>query len=134
MDEGPARSGACGRPTRSGLPCKAEVHGRAIACKIHTTEQERTLADACERGYREGYERGRESAAYGERLRVEHLERRVREPETRLDRETRIFEVDGDQVVGVGGYAYRWDMDHDIRVHNHPNRPGRIPGGSPCPR
>lgn len=58
---------ACGRPTNSGKPCKANFSGVVFACKLHTTPEEQALADAYENGYRkgreEGYESGRQVAA-----------------------------------------------------------------------
>ncbi|WP_171171869.1 hypothetical protein [Streptomyces sp. I05A-00742] len=74
------------------------------------------MADAHRRGYREGYESGSERAASSSRFRVEQLERRVKELEQKLDEAVRVYEMDGDQVVGVDGYAYRWRGDEPLAV------------------
>lgn len=40
--------------------------------------------------------------------RVTWLENKVRELEGRVDEATRVYEIGGDRVVEVNGYAYRW--------------------------
>ncbi|GHC83929.1 hypothetical protein GCM10007079_25440 [Nocardiopsis terrae] len=106
----------CGRPTRSGHPCRVRVNGSDIACGIHSTERDRAVADAHRSGYREGFESGVRSSKESSKLRIERLERQVEELRQRLDEETRIHEVGGDQVVGVGGYAYRWRGETPLEV------------------
>ncbi|MGH3326781.1 MAG: hypothetical protein ACRDPT_03110 [Streptomycetales bacterium] len=75
---------------------------------MHITQHERELAKAYQRGNNEGLQRGREMGAATAEQNVERLERRVRELEQRLDEAARFYDFDGDQVVEVGGYAYRW--------------------------
>ncbi|WP_285731987.1 hypothetical protein [Nocardiopsis sp. ATB16-24] len=98
----------CGRPTKAGHPCKIRVSSSDIACGTHATEQDRAVAEAHRRGYREGYEVGNSSAGSYSKFRIEQLESQVEELRQQLDKETRIHEIGGDQVVQVGGYAYRW--------------------------
>ncbi|MET9297443.1 hypothetical protein [Streptomyces sp. NPDC003077] len=74
------------------------------------------MAEAHRRGYREGYDAGRESGAQSSKLKIEWLERRIKDLEGKLDEATRIFEVDGHQVVDVGGYAYRWRGNTPLEV------------------
>ncbi|MFI1253197.1 hypothetical protein ACH4U6_05220 [Streptomyces netropsis] len=66
------------------------------------------MAEAHRRGWREGWDAGRESSISSSKSQVEWLERRVKELEQQLDDARRVYEVDGHQVVDVGGYAYRW--------------------------
>ncbi|MER6512072.1 MULTISPECIES: hypothetical protein [unclassified Nonomuraea] len=42
------------------------------------------------------------------RQEIERLQRRVAELEQHLDDAQRYYEINGDQVVEVGKYAYRW--------------------------
>lgn len=106
----------CGRPTKSGNPCKVRVSGSDVACGIHSTEQDRAVADAYRRGYQEGRESGARSSSESSKLRITWLERQVEELRQRLDKETRIHEIGGDQVVDVGGYAYRWRGETPLEV------------------
>lgn len=98
----------CGRPTRSGKPCRVRIYGSDVACGAHATDEDRAVAAAHRQGWSEGYEKGCKSGASSAQSKIEWLERRVKELEERLDDATRIHEIAGDQVVGVGGYAYRW--------------------------
>jgi hypothetical protein len=106
----------CGRPTRSGQPCKVRVYGSEVACKLHITEREREVAEAYQRGRNDGYAQARKSNEDLERMHVERLERRIRELEQRLDEADRYYEYDGDQVVEVGKYAYRWSGSPPLSV------------------
>lgn len=36
----------CGRPTRSGSPCKIRISGSDVACGTHATEQHKAVAEA----------------------------------------------------------------------------------------
>ncbi|MFC5752595.1 hypothetical protein [Actinomadura rugatobispora] len=83
------------------------------------TDHERELAEAHRRGYREGYEEGRESTSGAADLKVEWLERRVKELEQKLDDATRVHEVDGGQAVEVDGYAYLWRGAEPLEVGDH---------------
>lgn len=109
-------SQTCGRPTRSGKPCRVRIYGSNVACGTHATDQDRAVAEAYGRGRREGYESGSKSGASSAKLTIEWLERRVKELEQQLDDATRIHEVDGDQVVQVGRYAYRWGGAEPLEV------------------
>ncbi len=106
----------CGRPTRSGAPCRAQIYGRDLACKLHTTDHEREVLAAFERGWSEGLRQGRESEASLSSDRVRRLERRIAELETAADEQLRIYEVDGSQAVEVGRYSYRWDGEPQLVV------------------
>ncbi|MFG2720693.1 hypothetical protein ACGFW5_20675 [Streptomyces sp. NPDC048416] len=98
----------CGRPTRSGNPCKVRISGSDVACGTHATEQDKAVAQAHRRGWSDGYKSGSESGASSSRSRIERLEQRVKELEEQLDDAKRVYEIGGHQVVDVGGYAYRW--------------------------
>ena len=98
----------CGRPTRAGKPCRVRISGSDVACGTHATDEDRAVAKAHQQGWSEGYKVGCESGASSSKLKIEWLERRVEELEQRIDEATRIYELGGDQVVDVGGYAYRW--------------------------
>lgn len=106
----------CGRPTKSGRPCKVRVSGSDVACGMHSTEQDRAVADAHRRGYREGYESGTRASGESSKLRIAWLEKQVEELRGRLDKETRIHEIGGDQVVAVGRYAYRWSGETPLDI------------------
>ncbi|MER5304985.1 hypothetical protein ABT039_36735 [Streptomyces lasiicapitis] len=106
----------CGRPTRSGHPCKIRISGSDLACGTHSTEEDKAVAEAHRRGWREGYSSGSESSARFSRSRIEQLERRVKELEEQLDATKRVYEIDGHQVVDVGGYAYRWRGSTPLEV------------------
>lgn len=109
----------CGRPTRSGDPCHNQLSRFEIACKTHATDHDREVAEAYQRGFNEGREFGYDMAAGGEELKIEYLERRITQLEQELDDEQRYYEIDGDQVVTVGRYAYRWRGDTPLEVGDH---------------
>ncbi|WP_251066909.1 hypothetical protein [Streptomyces sp. ISL-36] len=106
----------CGRPTRSGSPCKIRISGSDVACGTHATEQDKAVAEAHRRGWNEGYKSGSESSASFSKSRIERLEQRVKELEEQLDSTRRVYEVNGCQVVEVGGYAYRWRGNDPLEV------------------
>ncbi|MFE0794361.1 hypothetical protein [Streptomyces mutabilis] len=106
----------CGRPTRSGKPCKIRISGSDVACGTHATEQDKAVAKAHQRGWSEGYKSGSESSASLSRSRIERLEQRIKELEAQLDDSRRVYEIDGHQVVDVGGYAYRWRGSTPLEV------------------
>jgi hypothetical protein len=83
---------------------------------MHITQQERAVADAHRTGYREGYEAGRKSSAAASEARISSLERQVEGLRQRLDGETRVREAGGDQIVDVGGYAYRWRGEAPLEI------------------
>ncbi|MEU6711524.1 hypothetical protein ABZ897_08570 [Nonomuraea sp. NPDC046802] len=106
----------CGRPTRSGSPCKQRVYGSDVACGIHITDHERALSEAYQRGWREGHSSGYDSGRSMTRQEIERLQRRVAELEQQLDDAQRYYEINGDQVVEVGKYAYRWRGQPALKV------------------
>lgn len=106
----------CGRPTRSGAPCKARIYGSDLACGIHLTPHERELAEAYKRGWNDGYKQASESAQKVSSSQVEWLKRRIEELEQLLDEATRVYEIGGDQLVEVGRYAYRWAGQPKLEV------------------
>ncbi|MGI5165676.1 hypothetical protein ACQEU3_15070 [Spirillospora sp. CA-253888] len=54
--------------------------------------------------------------AQHERAELERLRKKVRELEERLADASRYYEVDGDQVVEVGRYGYRWSGAEELKV------------------
>jgi len=116
MSEEPAGVRTCGRPTRSGKPCKARIYGFDLACGVHASQHDRELAEAYGRGHREGFHSGLEMGAATAQQNAERLERRVRELEQLLDDATRVYDIGGDQVVEVGKYAYRWRGNPPLEV------------------
>ncbi|MCY0951284.1 hypothetical protein [Streptomyces sp. H27-S2] len=106
----------CGRPTRSGSPCKIRISGSDVACGTHATEQDKAVAEAHRRGWSEGYRSGSESSTSFSKSRVERLEHRVKELEEQLDATRRVYQVDGHQVVEVGRYSYRWRGSEPLEV------------------
>src|SRR4051794_31722260 len=90
--------GLCGRPTRSGTPCRNPIVGR-LSCMTHrTAEDERLIA-----AYREGFAAGESHEAELERRRVE---RRAQRAGAVVER--RYETPGGAQIVEVDGYAYQW--------------------------
>lgn len=116
MSEQPSDSRTCGRPTRSGRPCRVQISKFDLACGTHAGEQDRALAEAHRRGYREGLRDGRTRAEEGGKYTIQRLENQVQTLQERLDAATRVYEIDGDQVVEVGRYAYRWHGDPPLEV------------------
>ncbi|WP_250734944.1 hypothetical protein [Streptomyces sp. G2] len=106
----------CGRPTKSGNPCRAQFSGRGFACKLHTTDHEKTLIEAFEHGRRTGREEERTWQQRSANTRIEQLERQVRTLEEKLDSRDRRYEVDGHQAVTVDGYAYVWTGQGRLEV------------------
>lgn len=95
----------CGRPTKSGAPCRAQFSGPGFACKLHTTDHEK----AYQQGLETGRAKEREWRQRTEAAQIEHLERQIRTLREELDAKNRRFDVDGDQTVTVDGYGYRWN-------------------------
>ncbi|WP_157467795.1 hypothetical protein [Frankia sp. QA3] len=93
----------CGRPTRSGKPCRMRLYGPEIACRTHLTEHERDVAEAYQRGMGDGHRCGWENGQELGKQQVERLQRRIRELEGLLGRGTLRHETGGEQVVEVDG-------------------------------
>ncbi|MFI6782832.1 hypothetical protein [Micromonospora sp. NPDC050276] len=106
----------CGRPTKAGKPCRVQLSPFDVACGTHATEQNRAVAEAHRRGNSEGFRQGWEMGSSSAKSTIERLEQRVRELEQRLDDAQRYFDMDGDQVVEVDGYAYRWSGSRPLAV------------------
>lgn len=99
----------CGRPTKSGAPCKQQVHSLFdVACGKHATDHDRELAAACTAAWRAGLDQGKQSQQNSESWELGNLRRRVAELEQAADVAARRFTVGKDQVVQVGKHAYRW--------------------------
>lgn len=98
-----ARQRPCGRPTKSGNPCRAQFSDLGFACKLHTTDHEKALLDAYQQGQRDGREHARRWEQQASAARIAELER-----QDERDSKTRRFERDGHQAVMVGGYGYQW--------------------------
>ncbi|APU12274.1 hypothetical protein [Actinoalloteichus fjordicus] len=98
----------CGRPTRSGRPCRSRLHGYDLACGIHADEHDRALAAAYGRGWREGFSAGQDSGSRSMKGVVERLRQDLAESRRRLDGGRRSRQAQGHQIVEVGGYAYCW--------------------------
>jgi hypothetical protein len=101
----------CGRPTKSGKPCQKPLYGAAFrACGTHETAED----IAWREGYLTGLAQAREDAgrerefwiAEGRRQEQEAAKRREREAERQS--RLRTATSDGQQIVEVDGYAYRW--------------------------
>jgi hypothetical protein len=98
----------CGRPTKSGNPCRAQFSGPGFACNLHTTDHEKALVGAYQQGLQAGRAQERQWRQRAEAAQVEHLERQIRTLREELDAKNRRFEVEGNQAVTVDGYGYRW--------------------------
>lgn len=98
----------CGRPTRSGRPCRNPLSRLEVACKKHQTEKDAEISERIRRAFHEGMEIGRSTGnLYKEE--VERLREELRQLRRQIDEASRYYEVDGDQVVEIDGhYAYRW--------------------------
>ncbi|MDQ3760588.1 MAG: hypothetical protein M3460_02470 [Actinomycetota bacterium] len=116
MRKQPTEVRTCGRPTRSGKPRQARIYGFGFACGMHASQHDRELAEVYRRGHGEGFQSGLEMGAGTVKQNVERLERRIQELEQRLDDAARIYEINGDQVIQVGRYAYRWRGDMPLAV------------------
>lgn len=131
----------CGRPTKSksGTPCRAQFSGPGFACKLHTTDHEKALAEAYQQGLETGRAQESQWRQRAEAAQVEHLERQIRTLREELDAKNRRFEIDDAQAVTVDGYGYRWSGPGTLEVgdrvllpENHVSRlrhgPGPFPG------
>ncbi|MEU9200860.1 hypothetical protein [Streptomyces sp. NPDC048332] len=74
------------------------------------------MAAAHRHGWSEGHKSVSESSARFSKSHIERLEQRVKELEEQLDSTRRVHEVNGCQVVEVGGYGYRWRGSEPLKV------------------
>lgn len=119
MNESSPRTRTCGRETKSGKPCKQVLSGRDVACKLHASEHDRALAAARKEAWEEGFALGKDleaGSARTERQEVERRRQRVKELEQQLEDASRYYEINGDQVVEVDGYGYRWTGPDQLEV------------------
>ena len=68
------------------------------------------------RGRSEGFQSGLEMGTGTAKQNVERLEWHIQELEQCLDDAARICEINGDQGVQIGRYAYRWRGDAPLAV------------------
>ena len=119
----------CGRPTRSGDPCRNEVGPYEVGCKVHTTSDEREWARiawaAFWRGHEEGRESERDDVMRSAEFEARQAARRAEEAAMWRERDAR-----GRQLVQVAGsYTYVWTGTHDLQVGDVVTVPGCwIPG------
>lgn len=115
MTEGPSSAaapdqGLCGRPTRSGSPCRQRIPNPRFeyACRRHSTAGEVELATARRDAYYEGYRDARHAAQDFAEFRIRQLEQRIAELEQAAKPPRRMIDEQGRQIVEVGRYAYAW--------------------------
>jgi len=102
----------CGRPTRSGAPCRNVLQPNDVACPSHRTAEDVAVAALLREAWHDGYQLGARSARIEYRERVVHVPLRVRT-------------LDGLQIVQVNGYAYTWhDDEHPLEVGDRVVIPG----------
>lgn len=101
----------CGRPTRSGQPCRQRVPDPRfeVACRRHATDSESKLATVRRRSYYDGYRDGGESARDFGRFQIEQLEKQVWELKEAAAPPLRMVDLRGRQIVQIGRYGYTWD-------------------------
>lgn len=68
----------CGRPTKTGDPCKAKPIRFHTACELHATEDERVQIELLNSIYWTGWREGRKSAEHSQKERIQFLEDRLR--------------------------------------------------------
>jgi hypothetical protein len=108
----------CGRPTRSGRPCRQRISNPRfeVACRTHATDAENDLADARRTAYHDGYRDGQESARDFARFRIEQLQARIEQLESENKPPLRTTDALGRQIVQVGRHAYTWDGPDPLAV------------------
>lgn len=104
--------GQCGRPTKAKTPCKQPAaHFFTPGCRLHCSPEELAMGRFISRVYWDARRAGREEGEQGAQEEINRLKKKVaklqKEEEDRLLR----HRVDGDQIVQVDGYAYRWSGD-----------------------
>lgn len=127
----------CGRPTRSGAPCRQRIPDPRfeVACRQHSTDQERELATARHDAYYQGYRDAQQSSRDFAGFRIEQLRQRIAELEQAAKPPRRMMDGQGRQIVQVGGYAYAWGGAEPLVVgdevwipENYVSRVRRGPG------
>ena len=96
----------CGRPTKSGNPCKIRRDWPTSACTIHATDEDKAYRAAFMAGWKDGLKEGQKWGRSEVRAEIanEERQRATEEAEKRNFRES----YNGRQVVEVDGYAYTW--------------------------
>lgn len=102
----PARK--CGRPTKSGAPCKQQLNARyEVACGMHATDIEKKLTAAQSAAWSEGFHEGADYRTGLDRQEMDRLRQRVAELEQATGPPVQ-YKIGHDQIVQVGKYSYRW--------------------------
>jgi hypothetical protein len=104
-----SKSRVCGRPTRSGAPCRAPVHGSVVACHLHVTETETAASEAYWDGWSAGHLSGLESAQ-------SQIQQYKDEIARLYDMRKRLTTHRGAQIVEVNNYAYSWLGDEPLQI------------------
>ncbi|MFI0418661.1 hypothetical protein [Spongiactinospora sp. 9N601] len=93
-----------------------------MACKLHATENDRALTAARAEGWEAGLALGKQlgaGTARAEREELDRLRAKVKDLERMLEDVSRYYEFNGDQVVEVDGYGYRWTGSDQLKVGDH---------------
>lgn len=104
----------CGRPTKSGNPCKAIGFGYSSVCKIHETDYDRQLTQAFQEGIKNGESRAQQSREWElENLIRAEVDRRMAETPCK---HWRFKDIEGRQIVTIGNYSYIWNGDTELKI------------------
>jgi hypothetical protein len=108
----------CGRPTRSGRPCRQRISDPRfeVACRTHATGAENEMAAVRRTAYYDGYRDGQGSAREFARFRIEQLQARIDRLESESKPPLRTTDQLGRQIVQVGQHAYAWDGPEPLAV------------------
>lgn len=107
----------CGRPTRSGRPCRQRISDPRfeVACPQHVTDAEAATATTRRTAYEKGHRDGRESVRTVAEFRIERLQERIDQLE-RATSQLRTTDALGRQIVCVGTHAYAWSGEEPLAV------------------
>ncbi|MBZ4319915.1 hypothetical protein [Streptomyces huiliensis] len=72
--------------------------------------------EAYQKGLETGWAQERDWSQRAATAQIERLERQIRTLRDELDAKSRRFQIDGDQVVTVDGYGYRWKGPGTLEV------------------
>jgi hypothetical protein len=86
---------------------------------VHSTDIELATESGYSKGWSEGFHQGYASSTKLQDQNLKRLEQRIKELEQQLDDKVRIYEVNGDQIVTVDGYSYRWQGKEHLKVGDH---------------